>query len=115
MIRSDIDLKQLPADETDVTKIVAQYNKLINYLNFFNKSISLQSNFNGYIAEVKIDAGASVKIQHFLGVKPKWRIILKQTGNGVITDIPEEWSENVISLKNNGVESVIVSVFIVRE
>ena len=115
MIRSDTDLKQIPSDVTDIAEVITQYNKLVNYLNFFNKSLSLQSNFNGNIAEVEIEAGGSVRVQHFLGYKPKWRIILRQTGNGVITDIPDEWNDRVISLKNNGAEKVIASVFIARE
>jgi hypothetical protein len=65
--------------------------------------------------DVVIASGATVKIQHFLGVIPKWRIILRQTGNGVITDVPSEWNTKTISLKNNGAESVTISVLIARE
>jgi len=113
--RSDLDFKQLPED-AELSDVISDYNKLVKGINFSLKKMSLQANFDGYIAEdVDIAAGSSVKISHFLGIKPKWRIILRQTGNGVITDIPEEWTDKVISLKNNGAETVIISVFIVRE
>lgn len=113
--RADVDFKQLDKD-ADLSKVIEYYNKLAKGINFFNKFISIQSNFDGYIAkDVKIPASSSVQIQHFLGVIPKWRIILRQVGNGVITDIPSEWTTQVVSLKNNGAEEVTLSVFIARE
>jgi hypothetical protein len=82
----------------------------------FTKSISLQSNFNAFIAtNVSINPSESARIQHFLGVIPKWRVILRQTGNGVVTDVNTEWNETYITLKNNGTEVVVISVFIARE
>lgn len=113
--RSDSDISELP-DESSQGEVIFTLNKLLNSYNVFNRSISIQSNFDGFIAEdVEIAAGATANIQHFLGIKPKWRIILRQVGNGVITDIPSDWSDKVISLKNNGAEAVTISVFIARE
>ena len=114
--KSDLDFPQLEEDAS-LEDVIRAYNKIAKGVNFSNKRISIQSNFDGYIAkDVEIAANTSVKIQHFLGVKPKWRIILRQTGNGVITDIPEEWTDKVISLKNNSTtDSVKISVFIARE
>ena len=113
--RADFDFSTLEDDAT-LQELITKYNKLIKGINFLNKFLSIQSNFDGYVAsEVTIPATSSVKIQHFLGVIPKWRIILKQTGNGVITDIPEEWTDKVITLYNNGAVAVKISVFIARE
>lgn len=114
--RSDLDLPQIEEGST-LEEVIDAFNRLTKSISFTNKKISIQSNFDGYIAEnIQISANSSVKIQHFLGVKPKWRIILKQTGNGVITDIPEEWTDKFISLKNNSTtDSVTISVFIARE
>lgn len=113
--RADVDIEELE-DTSELQDVVKVFNKLVASYNFMNKSLSIQSNFDGFIAEdVKIPATSSLKIQHFLGVKPKWRIILRQVGNGVITDIPSDWSDKVISLKNNGAEAVTISVFIARE
>lgn len=114
--RADRDFKLLDEDSS-MEDVIIRFNELVKGVNYTNKFISIQSNFNGYIAEdVTIPASSSVTIQHFLGVKPKWRIILRQTGNGVITDIPGEWTDRVISLKNNSsTESVVISVFIARE
>ena len=86
----------------------------------FSKSISFQSNFDGYIATVRFPPVTDpslgvVKIQHFLGITPKWRVILKQEGNGVLSDIPSEWNENLITMKNNGSVAVTASILIARE
>ncbi len=113
--RADFDYPEIK-DTDDLPTIVKKYNDLVKQLSWLNKSLSLQSNFSAYIAEnISMVAGETKRIQHFLGVKPKWRIILKQTGNGVITDVPSEWNDKMISLKNNGAETVVISVFISRE
>ena len=113
--QADFDLGQL-GDTPTPREVIKAINDIAFYLNFFNKSLSLQANFNGYIAEnITIPATSEAKIQHFLGVQPKWRIILRQVGNGVITDIPSNWNDKVISLYNNGAVEVTLTVFIARE
>jgi len=111
---SDLDFKQLD-DDAETPEIIEGYNKLAKGINFSNKRLSFQANFDGYIAEVTIAAGSEVKIQHFLDIIPKWRIILRQEGNGVISDIPSGWNDKFITLKNNGAVSVTISVLIARE
>lgn len=113
--RSSRDIYEI-SDDASLEDIISRTNDLIADYNNFTKFISIQSNFDGYIAEnVVIPIASTVKIQHFLGVKPKWRIILRQVGNGVITDIPSEWTDKFITLRNNGAEEVTLSVFIARE
>jgi hypothetical protein len=112
---AEIDIDELDSDAT-LDQVISSYNKLVSSYNYFNRSISIQSNFDGYIAENVVFAiGAEVKIQHFLGIKPKWRIILLQVGNGVLTDIPSEWNDKTITLKNNGSVEVTATIFIARE
>ena len=113
--KADLDFPQLGKD-AELKDVIKNYNELVKGINFFNKFLSIQSNFDGYVAtDITIPATSSVKIQHFLGVIPKWRIILRQTGNGVVTDIPSEWTDKVISLYNNGATEIVISVFIARE
>jgi stringent starvation protein B len=115
--KSDFDIEKIE-EGTSLEDCITIINKAFNRLEFFNKSISFQSNFNGYIAEnVKIPAGATSRIEHYLGVTPKNRIIFRQTGNGVVTDVNSvsDWNNKVISLKNNGAEEVVLTVFIARE
>jgi hypothetical protein len=116
--RGDLDLDSLPS-EAKPEDVINAHNKLISAFNFLTKNISLQSNFNCYVAQVKIPAagqpGNPLAIQHFLGVVPKYRIILRQEGNGVITDIPSGWTSDVITLYNNGSVETTATVMIVRE
>lgn len=100
----------------EVEEIKQRLNDLVDAFVFQSSSISIESNFNAYIAkDVNIASGNTVTIQHFLGVIPKWRIILRQTGNGVITDVPSNWNKKSIELLNNGTEDVTISVLIARE
>jgi hypothetical protein len=102
--------------ERDLKETQTVVNIVQEAFSTFTKSISLEANFNAFIGkDVVIKASSEVKIQHFLGVIPKWRIILRQVGNGVVTDVASGWNETYITLKNNGIEDVTISVFIARE
>lgn len=91
-------------------------NELINDHNFLSKNLSFQSNFNGQIIEnVKFAAGETLTIQHKLGILPRYRIILRQEGNGVLEDIPSGWNNFQIQMKNNGAVSVTATIMLVRE
>ena len=113
--RSDVDIEQLDQDAS-LEDVITLVNKFSMLYSFRNKLLSFNANFDGYIAEnVTIAAGATAFIQHYLGNRPKYRIIFRQTGNGVITDVNESWNDKIIALKNNGAEDVILTVFIARE
>ena len=113
--RSAPDL-EMAEDDADLPKVIFLLNKVIESYHGLNKSLSIQSNFDGYIAEdVVFPATTEVKIQHFLGIKPKWRIILRQVGNGVLTDVTSDWDNKVIALYNNGAVEVTATIFIARE
>lgn len=84
-------------------------------LDFFTKNLTLDKNFNSYIVEVVFAAGETKAIQHFLGTRPKYRIILKQEGNGVLSDIPSEWNNQTITMRNNGAVSVTATIMILKE
>lgn len=102
-------------DDADTKDIINSFNLLADRVSFYNKLLTF-SNFNGYISsDIIIPANSSATIQHFLGVIPKYRIILKQTGNGVITDVNDEWTTKYITLYNNGAVPVTITVFIARE
>ena len=105
-------------EATDVdnpTIFTDKLNKVRSKLDFFNKNISLDKNFNSYIVEVDFAAGETKNIQHFLGVRPKYRIILKQEGNGVLSDIPSAWNNQTIRMINNGAVAVKATIMILKE
>jgi hypothetical protein len=113
--RADIELKQLPEGDITSKDVIDSINSITNFINFLSKNLSLQSNFNCFIAQVEIPASSELQIQHFLGVVPRYRIILRQQGNGVITDTPSGWTNKVITLYNNGAVTVTATIMIVRE
>ena len=89
------------------------FDKLVSYVENLSKNISFSENI-GNVVEVTIPAGTEIRIPHGLKVVPKYRIILRQYGNGVITDGAETWTEQYITLLNNGAVSVTLRVGILR-
>lgn len=98
-----------------MTEIQDKLNYFMKEFSNFSKTLSFQNNFDGYIASVTFPASSTVQIQHFLGVTPKWRVVLKQEGNGVLSDISSGWDDTFITMKNNGTEVVTASILIARE
>lgn len=109
--RSSREIPEIKA-ETENEKII---NDLIREYNFTSKHLSFQSNFDCQIIYVEFEAGEQKKVSHNLGVVPLYRVILRQQGNGVISDIPSGWTTNSIELINNGADPVIATIQIVRE
>ena len=107
-------LRKLP-DEATHESLLEAYNDTIHYLNLTLPNMSLQANFNCTISSLKIPPSSNIKIQHFLGIVPKYRLILRQEGNGVISDIPSGWTNKEIELRNNGSVEVSITVMIIRE
>lgn len=71
--------------------------------------LSMVENFEAArLNDLTIDAGATVTFGNPLPFVPSSRVIVKQVGDGVITDGP--WSMQSLSLKNNGAVDVTISV-----
>jgi len=74
-----------------------------------NGNLSFNDNFNSFVVRnVEIAAGATVNIDNQLGIIPNERYIVRQTGNGVITD--GEWTRETLQLVNQGAETVVIDV-----
>lgn len=108
------DLRPLPED-AEIEDIIREYNNLANTFNFLTKFMSISNNFDGNISTVVLPATTQVQVQHLLGVTPKYRLILRQEGNGVISDIPSGWNDKYITLLNNGSVEVRITILIARE
>lgn len=75
--------------------------------------LNLVENFESFrVDDVVIAAGATTEITNDLRVVPTSRLIVRQTGNGVVTD--GVWDLNVLRLINNGATSVTISVIFLR-
>lgn len=94
---------------------IREINILIDEFNFLSKYFSLRANLNADIVTVNFTSGETKVIPHKLGKVPGGRIILKQEGNGVLSDIPSGWNNTSIKMINNGSVSVTATLLIVRE
>lgn len=71
--------------------------------------LSFKDNFETFTsADVTIPAGQEVSITNQLGFIPSGRLIVRQTGDGVVTD--GEWDLQTIRLLNNGAVDVTITV-----
>lgn len=95
-------------------EFLQRYNELVDQLNFLAKHMSFRA-FDGSILEdIVIPAGAQVAVSHKLSVVPKYRVILRHTGNIDITD-GTIWDDKQVSFKNNGGSSATISVVVLKE
>ncbi len=75
--------------------------------------LNLTENFEAFRQDdIVIAAGATVNITNALTIIPSSRLIVKQVGNGLVTD--GDWNANVLQLINNGAVPVTISVIFYR-
>lgn len=109
------ELSALKKDSSPI-EIISKVNEIVAEHNFFIKNFSMSANSNGQILEnIVFLAGETKTIPHGLAIQPKYRIIMRQVGNGVLDDIPSAWTKNSIQMKNNGAVTVTATIFLVRE
>ncbi len=113
-LRSFQDIKDIPKG-SDIATVIMYYNELRQVLNFFTKNLSLQSNFNCQVLSVTVAASATQRVYHRLQFVPRYRIILRQDGNGLITDVSSAWNENYVTFQNNGTDPVTMTVGLFKE
>jgi hypothetical protein len=99
----------------DPSKFLTNMNKLVSGVNHLSKYLSFDKNFPGSTLELSFSAGETKTISHLLGVRPKYRIILRQEGNGVLSDIPSSWNDKVAVIVNNGAVTVNATIMFLKE
>jgi hypothetical protein len=70
----------------------------------------LDKDIKGEILNVSLAPNESKVIPHGLRVIPLYRLILRQTGNAVITDVNEAWTEFTVGLKNESANAVTLTI-----
>jgi len=98
------------------------FGDMVDFLNsVFQNGITIANNFSGQIIEGVIlpAAGTEISIPHRLKTVPKYRIILRHSGNGIVVDGPTTWNDKAIYLKNStsaamGSEDVTVTILLLR-
>lgn len=107
--RNIVELEELDTDITEIPELIESLNETITNLNFILKQLTY-ANFDGQIKDVTILAGATLKINHRLKGIPAHRMILRQSGGGVIRD--GVFNENYIELINDGASSAKLTIII---
>jgi hypothetical protein len=102
-------------DEDGEAPLVKKLNVIVSQLNTLLRSLSLSKNFSSSPLELQFSAGETKVISHLLGVRPKYRIILRQEGNGVLSDIPSGWDDKVATIINNGAVTVNATIMFLKE
>lgn len=75
--------------------------------------LNFVENFESFrVDNITIAAGATQEITNDLRVIPQSKLIVKQTGDGLVTD--GVWDLRVVRLINNGANTVTISVIFFR-
>jgi hypothetical protein len=80
------------------------------------RRINFLDNFQSFrLDEVSLPVGVEIALPNGLknrdrGAIPTSRLIVRQTGNGVITDGSTPWNADEVFLKNEGPDPVVISV-----
>jgi len=72
--------------------------------------LKLDENFQNFVAVIQITAGQEIGIPNRLKTIPSKRIIVRQTGNGNITDGDTPWTQDRLYIKNHGPETTMVTL-----
>lgn len=89
--------------------------KLVRALEIVLSRLSLIDNFESFEAQdIEITSGSEVTIGNKLTSIPSKYILVGQTGHGVISRGDTSWSQQYLYLKNNGPDTVKVSVVFMR-
>lgn len=78
------------------------YGDMVDFLNsVFQNGITIDNNFAGQIVQISMPAGpVEVRVNHRLGVVPKYRIILRQDTEQVLADGDETWNDKYVTFKS---------------
>lgn len=76
----------------------------------FADGFSLEKDIIGEIIKVTLAPNESKIIPHGLRAIPLYRLILRQTGNAVITDVDQYWTDKTIGLLNNSANAVVLII-----
>lgn len=107
-------LKRFFGNLQDTVEFLNSYNQLIDDSNYNFQNLSFNGNFNcEIINNLVLPAGQETQIPHKLGIIPAYRLILRQTGNSLITD--GTFSANNIKLINTGTSDAVITLALFKE
>lgn len=110
--RNIVELAEIDPSIEEMPELIESLNETITELNFILRQLTFR-NLDGEIKEVTIAANSTARINHRLGIKPAHRVILRQSGGGVIKD--GDFTENYIELINDGASDATLIIILSKE
>lgn len=84
------------------TAVLTDLPKLVKELAIVLKEISFEDNFTSFLVEDQaLPANTEVKIRNQLKLRPSKYLIVKQTGNALVTAGDTAWDDNFLYIKNH--------------
>ncbi len=74
----------------------------------------LDKGTNGEIIELTLAPNESKIIPHGLRGIPLYRLILRQTGNGIVTDLNSAWTERSVGFTNESANELVLTIKLFR-
>lgn len=78
------------------------------------RDLTFTDNFKSFTETVEIPATSETRIRNKVSFIPDSYIIVKQSGNGLVTKSTTEWTNDYLYLYNNGGETVTIKVVFLR-
>lgn len=77
---------------------------------YIAEGFSLKNGLSGEIIDISFAPNEEKQILHGLGSVPRYRLILRQEGNGLITDVSSKWTDQFVTLLNNSANAVKITI-----
>ena len=82
---------------------------------YMDDGLSLKKHLGGEIIEITFAANETKIVPHRLGRIPAFRLVLRQSGNGLITDVDSAWTDKTVGFINNSANAVQITAKILVE
>lgn len=98
------------------TAVLNTLPKLIKELGVVLKDISFEDNFTSFtVSDWTIPANTEDKIRNELPIRPSKYLIVKQTGNALITAGSTAWDDDFLYMKNHSAtDSATITIIFIK-
>lgn len=88
--------------------------QLIRHLSAGFRRLDFIDNFESFEVILVISAGSELKFRNQLNFVPSRAILVKQKGNGLVTQGDTPWTKDFLYMKNHGAQEVTVTYIFMR-
>lgn len=88
--------------------------QLIRHLSAGLRRLDLVQNFESFEVTLVIPASSELKLRNQLNFIPSRSILVRQTGNGLVTQGTTPWTKDFLYMMNHGAEQVTATYIFMR-